>query len=56
MFDGKHFGDQVREVCEGQQAPAGEHELRSGGLYRDQRFDILSRPKAAVVLPLPSPV
>ena len=32
---------------EGQQAPAGEHELRGGGLYRDQRFDILARHEAA---------
>mgnify|MGYP006920567115 CR=1 FL=1 len=56
VFDGAHFGDQVGEVREGQQAAAGEHELRGGGLYRNQFLDILSRPKAAVVLPLPSPV
>lgn len=56
MFDGSHFGDQVGEVREGQQAAAGEHELRGGGLYRNQFLDILSRPKAAFVLPLPSPV
>ncbi len=56
MFYGTHFGDQVGEVREGQQAAAGEHELRGGGLYRNQFLDIPSRPKAAVVLPLPSPV
>lgn len=56
MFDGSHFGDKVGEVREGQQAPAAEHELRGGGLYRNQFLDILSRPNAAVVLPLPSPV
>lgn len=56
MFDGAHFGDQVCQIGEGQQTAAGEHELRGGGLYRNQFLDILSRPKAAVVLPLPSPV
>lgn len=56
VFDGAHFGDKVGEVREGQQAPADEHELRGGGLYRNQFLDILSRPSAAVVLPLPSPV
>lgn len=56
MFDGAHFGDQVGEVREGQQPAAGEHELRGGGLYRNQFLDILSRPNAAVVLPLPSSV
>lgn len=56
MFDGAHFGYQVGKPGEGQQAAAGEHELRGGGLYRNQFLDILSRPKAAVVLPLPSPV
>lgn len=55
MFDGAHFSDQVGEVREGQQPASGEHELRGGGLYRNQFLDILSRPKAAVVLPLPSP-
>ena len=47
MFDGAHFGDKVGEVREGQQAPAGEHELRGGGLYRDQRLDILACHEAA---------
>lgn len=56
MFDGAHFGDQVGEISEGQQSAAGEHEFRGGGLYRNQFLDILSRPKAAFVLPLPSPV
>lgn len=56
MFDGAHFGDQVGEVREGQQPAAGEYELCGGGLQRDQFLDILSRPNAAVVLPLPSPV
>ena len=31
----------------GQQAPAGEHELRGGGLYRNQRFHILACHEAA---------
>lgn len=56
MFDGTHFGDQVGEIGQWQQSAAGEHELRCGGLYRNQFLDILSRPKAVVVLPLPSPV
>ncbi len=56
VFDGAHFGDQVREIGQWQQSAAGEHELRGGGLYRNQFLDILSRPSAAVVLPLPSPV
>lgn len=56
VLDGAHFGDQVRKVGQRQQPAAGEHELRGGGLYRNQFLDILSRPKAAVVLPLPSPV
>ena len=56
MFDGAHFCDQVGEVGQRQQPAAGEHELRGGGLYRNQFLDILSRPNAAVVLPLPSPV
>ncbi len=31
----------------GQQPAAGEHEFRGGGLYRDQRFDILACHEAA---------
>ena len=46
MFDGAHFGDQVCQIGEGQQIAAGEHELRGGGLCRDQRFDIHARRKA----------
>ena len=56
MLDGVHFGYQVSKVGEWQQPASGEHELRGGGLYRNQFLDILSRPNAAVVLPLPSPV
>ena len=56
VFDGAHFGYQVGKAGEWQQAAAGEHEFRGGGFHRDQFLDILSRPNAAVVLPLPSPV
>lgn len=47
VLDGAHFGDQVGEVREGQQPAAGEHEFRGGGLYRDQRLDILACHEAA---------
>ena len=46
MFDGAHFGYEVRKVGEGQQAAASEHELRGGWFRRDQRFDIFARHKA----------
>lgn len=36
-----------REVGQRQQPAAGEHEFRGGGLYRDQRFDILACHEAA---------
>ncbi len=49
VFEGAHFGDQVREVCEGQQRAAGQHELRGGGLYRNQRFHILASHKTSAL-------
>ena len=47
VFDGAHFGDQVGEVREGQQAAAGQYELCGVGFHRDQFLDILARHEAA---------
>lgn len=47
VFDEAHFGDQVGEVRDGQQAAAGQYELCGVGFHRDQFLDILARHEAA---------